>query len=226
MAAEAVAAIFRIHAAARKTNLHENMPHLGTNRDWVENFVYAVDFLNDLGGGISDRFDRDAACEAIAVPGLQFVKWDCRSGNAAIDDAGKLRWFDFEYAGLRHGAEDLAWLLGDEAWPVGPEKMAEIVLDAFDPTCGIPMPAYMEYLSIYLTFHAVQRLKLISKEAAKRGWKSKTRIRRYDDAGIHPDFAAHISYVGAFFADQSPLTQMLVPNFLAAHQGFNRVKAA
>ena len=85
------------------------------------------DFLRDLGGGISDKFDREAAYERVAVAGTQFVKWDCRSGNAAIDNKDKLRWFDFEYAGLRHGAEDIAWLIGDEAWPIRPQDMVDIV---------------------------------------------------------------------------------------------------
>ncbi|MEX3316056.1 hypothetical protein [Sulfitobacter sp. PS-8MA] len=224
LAAEAVAGIFRIHGAARQTELNEIMPHLGNNKDWVLNFVDAVDFLQGL-GGISDQFDRIAAYERIDAPARQFVKWDCRSGNAAIGRDGKLRWFDFEYAGLRHGAEDIAWLIGDEAWPLAPQDMVDVVIDAFDPTCGIALPDYLDYLSVYLTFHAVQRLKLISKEAKKRGWLSKDRIRRYDDAGVHPEFAAQICRVGAYFSDQSELTAPLTPNFLEAQQGFETIAA-
>ncbi|KZX95271.1 MAG: hypothetical protein ACU0CJ_00990 [Sulfitobacter sp.] len=225
LAGEAVSAIFRIHGAARQTELNAIMPHLGNNRDWVLNFVDAVDFLKDLGGGISDQFDRTAAYERINAPARQFVKWDCRSGNAAIGRDDKLRWFDFEYAGLRHGAEDIAWLIGDEAWPVAPQDMVDVVIDAFDPTCGILLPDYLDYLSVYLTFHAVQRLKLISKEAKKRGWLSKDRIRRYDDAGVHPEFAAHICRVGAYFSDQSELTAPLTRNFLEAQAGFDAIVA-
>lgn len=223
LAAEAVSAIFRIHAAARQTGLNEIMPHLGSNRDWVLNFVDAVDFLDGLGGGIPDRFDRIAAYARIDAPARQFVKWDCRSGNAAIGRDGKLRWFDFEYAGLRHGAEDLAWLIGDEAWPLAPEQMVDVVIDAFDSSCGIPLPDYLDYLSVYLTFHAVQRLKLISKEAKKRGWLSKERIRRYDDAGVHPEFAAQICRVGVYFSDQSELTAPLTANFRVAQEGFEQI---
>ena len=49
-------------------------------------------------------------------PDTHFVKWDCRAGNAAIGPDGCLRWFDFEYSGLRHGAEDFAWLIADEVY--------------------------------------------------------------------------------------------------------------
>ncbi len=220
LAADAVGAIFRIHAAARKTTLHEMMPHLGTNKDWIVNFVDAVDFLEGLAGGISDKFDRNAAYARIDGPKTQFVKWDCRSGNAAIGVDEKLRWFDFEYAGMRHGAEDIAWLIGDEAWPIPPQDMVDVVIDTFDPSCGIEIAEYLDYLSVYLTFHAVQRLKLISKEAKKRGWLSKTRIRRYDDAGVHPEFAAQICRVGAYFAEQSPITAPLSRNFVQAQKGF------
>lgn len=222
LAHEAVATIFRIQSAARKTTLHEMMPHLGTNQEWVTSFVDSVDFLHDL-GGISDTFDRDAAYEAIDVAPRQFVKWDCRSGNAALDDAGKMRWFDFEYAGLRHGAEDIAWLIGDEAWPIRPQDMVDVVINAFDPDCGHDLAAYLEYLSVYLTFHAVQRLKLISKESRKRGWQSKDKIRKFDDAGVHPEFAAQICRVGAYFSAQSPITAPLSRNFMSALNGFIQI---
>ena len=65
-------------------------------------------------------------------------------------------------------------------------------INAFDPECGFELDDYLDYLSVYLTFHAVQRLKLISKESRKRGWLSKEKIRKYDDAGVHPEFAAQI----------------------------------
>ena len=220
LAAEAVDCIFRIHAAARQTDLHTMLPHLGNNAQWVENFVFAVDAMQSYAGGIDRKFDRDAVCEVIAQPGVQFIKWDCRSGNAAISDDGQLRWFDFEYCGLRHGAEDFAWLVGDEAWPLSPELMEEIIKDRFDPACGHEWQDYLDYLSIYLTFHCVQRFKLIVKESRKRGWLSKQRVRRFDDAGLHPDFAAQVCEVARYFAAKTRLTAPLVRNFEAARDAF------
>ena len=220
LAAEAVAAIFRIQAAARGTGLTEMMPHLGVNADWVESFVSGVEALEPYSGGISRHFDHAAACAAIGRPARQFVKWDCRSGNAALDAEDKLRWFDFEYSGIRHGAEDFAWLIGDEAWPLPPATMLDIVAEAYAPNSGEAKDDYLEYLAIYTTFHCVQRLNLIVKEANKRGWLSKTRVRKYDDAGVHPDFAAQLCRVGAFCSDRSALTAPLVRNFEAARSGF------
>jgi hypothetical protein len=220
LAAEAVAGIFRIHEAARKTDLHSMMPHLGANDDWVANFVNAVDALQPYSGGISDKFDRDEVANAMSYPGRQFVKWDCRSGNAAIGQDDRMRWFDFEYSGLRHGAEDCAWLSGDEAWPLAPDVMVDVMIDAFDPNCGHEIADYLEYMSVYLTLHSVQRLKLIIKESKKRGWLSKERVRRYDDAGVHPEFAAQLCRTGAYYAAQSKLTAPLSRNFEAAGRAF------
>lgn len=223
LAAEAVAGIFRIHAAARKTDLHKMMPHLGANDAWINNLVQAVDALQPYSSGISDKFDRKAVALAISQPGRQFVKWDCRSGNAAIGQDERLRWFDFEYSGLRHGAEDFAWLIGDEAWPIAPEQMVDVMIDAYDYDCGHDIAEYLEYLSIYLTLHCVQRFKLIVKEAKKRGWLSKERVRKYDDAGVHPEFAVQICKVGQYFAAQSRLTEPLVGNFEGAKRAFEEI---
>jgi hypothetical protein len=220
MSAQAISALFRIHAAARKTSLHEIMPHLGATEEWVRSFIGGIDNLTELTGGISRSFDRDAACAAVAITGQQFVKWDCRSGNAAVGDDDRLRWFDFEYAGMRHGAEDFAWLLGDEAWPVTPDRMIDVMIDCYDTGSGIPMDEYLHYLAIYMTFHATQRLNLAMREANKRGWASQRHIRKYDDAGRNPEFAAHIAEVAAYFSDQTTLTAPLTRNLLAARDHF------
>lgn len=220
LAAQAVAAIFRFQDAARQTGLGRIMPHLGGNDEWIGNFVHAVDALQPWSGGIPERFDRAAASAAVARPATQFVKWDCRSGNAAIGADNRLRWFDFEYSGMRHGAEDFAWLIGDEAWPVAPEDMVDVMIDAYDPETGHDIADYLEYLSVYVTLHSVQRFKLIVKEAQKRGWLSKERVRKYDDAGVHPEFAAQILKVGRYFSAQSRITAPLTRNFDAAMHAF------
>ncbi len=225
LAADAVAKIFRVQAAARTAGLNSEMPHLGNNPAWIKNFVNAIDALKKLSSGRSENTDRAALARAVSHPAQQFVKWDCRSGNAAIDDSDVLRWFDFEYAGVRHGAEDLAWLIGDEAWPVAPEMMEDIVRDAYDPSTGPSRDDYMTYLSVYVALHCVQRLKLILKEVDKRGWLSKTRVRKYDDAGVHPEFAAHLCRVGAYFAARQPLTEHIGRDFEEAAGVFETLVA-
>jgi len=210
---EAVAAIFRIHEAGRKQALHNALPHLGQNRDWIENLVHATAALAEFSQGRATGLDHAALCTALDYPGRQFVKWDCRSGNAAVGEDNRLRWFDFEYSGARHGAEDFAWLIGDEAWPLPPATMELVVSECFDPACGHERDAYLDYLALYLTFHCVQRFKLIVKEARKRGWIAKARVRKYDDAGVHPEFAVQICRVGAYFASRRPETAPIGRDF-------------
>jgi hypothetical protein len=223
LAAEACAAIFRIHAAARKTDLAEMLPHLGSNRDWIINLVGSVDALQAYSMGISKDFDFVAVAERMDQPGRQFLKWDCRAGNAAIGDDGFVRWFDFEYAGLRHGAEDFAWLIADETWPITPDKMADVMIETFDQGAGYDIEDYLDYLSVYVSLHAVQRLKLIQKEVKKRGWLSKSRVIKYDDAGVHPDYARQLCRVGAYFSAQSKLTAPLTRNFESAGRAFRAI---
>jgi hypothetical protein len=223
VAHEAIAGIFRVQSAAGQAGLNATMPHLGVNSKWIENLVGAVSALEPYSAGRSMDVSRQALAARITCPAVQFVKWDCRSGNAAIGDDDRLRWFDFEYCGVRHGAEDVAWLLGDEAWPMKPDVMQELVIAAFDPNGPHQLNPYLDYLAVYLTLHCVQRFKLIIKEAHKRGWLSKTRVRKYDDAGVHPEFAAQICKVGAFFAARDPLTIPIGRDFEDAEQVFREV---
>lgn len=223
LAHEAVASIFRIQAAGRKAGLHENLPHLGQNRLWLENFIGAADILAEFSDGATVALDKPALCEMLAFPGRQFVKWDCRAGNAALGPDDRLRWFDFEYSGARHGAEDIAWLIGDEAWPLQPDVMESIVTECFDPATGDRLDEYLDYLALYLSFHCAQRFKLILSEANSRGWLSKTRVRSHDDVGVHPEFAAHICRVGHHFAERNRATRPLARDFEKAQRAFLQI---
>lgn len=221
LAEEAVAALFRIQSAARQTDLHDTLPRLRSNPGWLQGFVNDVDILAPLmDGGVPASYPRADLPQYLDQPGIQFTKWDCRAGNAALDDEGRLRWFDFRHAGLRHGAEDFAWLIGDECWPLDGETMLDIVEDGFDPDCGHEFDDYLAYLAIYTTMHCVQRLKLILEKVQFQGWRARDGIILNDEIGRHPDFAAHLCGVGAFFAAQQPTTAMLVPGFEAARRQF------
>ena len=179
---------------------------------------------------VLERNDQLGGClrtEELTAPGFlhdvmatTFVLFRVGPANAALGDDDRLRWFDFEYSGIRHGAEDLAWLLGDEVWPVSPEDMLDIITDAYDPALGHGLDAYLDYLALYTTFHCIQRLQLVVRESEKRGWQSMRRIRKYDDAGVHPQFAAHLCRVGALFARRNTLTAPIARDFEEAEQVF------
>lgn len=215
IANRAVEALFTIHRAARAAEMHKYMPPLGASKQWVTRVVNAVRKLEKQGAKIGKGFNRFGVYDALTVAPRQFVKWDCRSGNAALDIAGNLRWFDFEYCGLRHGAEDFAWLIADESWPRAPQTMLSMVCDAYDPDIAEDRDDWLEYLSIYIVFHALQRLQLMQSEVAKRGWKSKRKVIARDDVGLHPEFAIQLCNVAMFFAERSRLTAPLLPMFEA-----------
>lgn len=212
-AAKAVEGLFTLHRAARAAEMHKYMPPLGASRPWVTRFVNAVRKLEKQGARMGKGFNRFKVIDALTVEPRQFVKWDCRSGNAALDATGKLRWFDFEYCGLRHGAEDFAWLIADESWPMDPQTMFEMVRDAYDPDTPHKRDEWLDQLSLYTVFHALQRLQLMQSEVAKRGWKSKRKVVARDDVGLHPDFAIQLCNVAMYFAERSRLTAPLLPMF-------------
>jgi hypothetical protein len=121
---------------------------------------------------------------------------------------------------MRHGAEDFAWLIGDESWPLDPDVMVDVMIDAFDPNCGHDIADYLEYLSVYLTFHCVQRCRQVIKEAKVRGWLSAETSDDDASVGVCPELAAHVCKVGSYYAAQSPITAPLGRNFDAARSTF------
>ena len=210
LADQAVQALFRIQNAARSTDLFQTLRTLGPDKPWTSRAVAVVDALAIRGGISVPTFDRDSLIDALLPHRHRFLKWDSRSGNAALDHTGRLRWFDFEYAGMRHGAEDFAWLIADENWAVDCETMCDTVQRHLDPDHPDSPDAYMTYLSRYATIHAFQRLNLIISEVGKRGWRRKERVLHYDDVGIHPDLGLRQCQRAAALADRDPLTRPLV----------------
>ncbi|MBT8153964.1 hypothetical protein KMP13_08645 [Epibacterium ulvae] len=213
LAAEACASIFRFQAAARQTGVGRLVPKIGTTQEWMENLVCSVDALQLFSSGIPDSFDYQAVADKMTVTHWAFVKWHCRPSYAVICDDGFLRWNGFELSGTRHGAEDLAWLLGDESWPLAPEDLIQVVKDTYDQTSGVPFDDYAEYLAIYTALHCVQRFKLIIMDAQEHGWHCEMENTHKEHPGVDPVFASQLCQVGAFMADRSQLTRALVPNF-------------
>lgn len=221
--AEAVAAIFRIQRAARKTVLRDKLPHMGNNPGWLSNLADGAETLVAFAGALPAGYDRAAVLERLRHPGVEFVKWDCRTGNAAIGNDNRLRWFDFEYAGLRHGAEDFAWLIGDESLPIAPATVQAVIEDALPGDLPGGREAYLDYLAVYTTFHILQRLILIMSEAKSRGWLRLERVLGKDDVGAHPELARNLCAMGAHYAALSPATAMLTGHLEAASATFDRI---
>lgn len=226
LAAEACASIFRIQSAARQSGVVGMVPKIGTTQEWMENLVGSVDALQLFSRGIPENFDYQAVADKMVVSKRGFVKWHCRPNYAIICDDGFLRWNGFEMSGARHGAEDLAWLMGDERWPLEPDDMMQIVRDTFDPNGNDPLEQYIDYLSVYTALHCVQRFKIIVRDAQENGWHSKNVDNRKENPGVDTVQAKHLCEVGAFFADRCKLTRDLVPNFEQTARAISAIGAS
>lgn len=221
LAESALDAIFRNQSIAKSSGVSDLVPPLGATPNWVEGVLQP---LKDLALSIdlsTPRTDYDALFVGLNQAPQTFLKWDCRSGNAAVSN-GKVAWFDFEYAGRRHGAEDPAWLIADEVWPVGAPTMFDLVERACPAVGPDEKERYMNYLALYTTCHAAQRLSMIQDSYARKGWIKRSAILARDFLGTHYQFATHLSGVGAFAAERNRLTRPFVPVFEALKASFEK----
>jgi hypothetical protein len=214
MAHNALTALYDIHKAARKISFPDGyLHHMGGTRAWVRSFVAAMDKLADMLSIDPIECDQNALCNFIGTPKDQFVKWDCRSGNAAIDNSGQVRWFDFEYAGMRHGAEDFAWLIADENWPVKAETMIEIIADIYPADANRNWQDFKSYLEVYAALHAIKRLILIVNRAKSKGWISQAQALRKDGIGTNPVLAIGLCETGMTLAQRNNVSLPMVKLF-------------
>ncbi len=222
MAQNAVTALFDIHKAARQTNLAGKLHQMGGTSDWVHAFVAAMDKLADVLDIDRLQCDQNALCNFVGTPKKQFVKWDCRAGNAAIDIDGNVRWFDFEYAGIRHGAEDFAWLIADENWPVNADIMLEIINHAYPADSSHNWQDFKTYLEVYAALHAIKRLILIVNRANRKGWVSQAQALRKDGIGTNPILAIKLCETGIILAQRNTVSLPLVKLFEAVAGKFRK----
>lgn len=224
LAAAAVDSIFRYQSAARQTDLATFVPPLGQGRDWALGLIRGADFIEGEDRPID--LDRNTLAGLLTHAPETFVKWDCRAGNAGIGADGALRWFDFEFCGLRHGAEDLAWLIGDETWPVKAEVMLDLVRTLLPAPWKTDTDAYIDTLSVHCAFHSAQRLAVIHDRFSESGWKKRSRIARYDLVGVHPAYGSAICKAGIVFADRRAMTRPLIAAFERAQARFAEANRA
>jgi len=200
LAQEAVSSIFRLQSAARKASLQDAIPQGMLGPAWIKKHVDSLDVFRHLDNWNSRLLERNRLCEMLTHSNPQFVRGDCRSGNAIIRPQDTVAWFDFEDAHTGHGAEDIAYLIGDEVWPLPPEEMEEIVKDGVALESAQALDSYLNYLAIFLTFRCIQRLQLILRVVGKAGWQPLSGIYQRDRLGVNPECVKHICEVGAYYA--------------------------
>lgn len=207
LARDAVQAIFEIQTAGRNSPLMERLPKLGADADWVQTAIAGPDRLAARARLPRPAIDQATLATRLDVPARTFLKWDCRAGNAALDATGRIGWFDFEHSGLRHGAEDLAWLIADEVWPLPAGTMFKIVAALHQPFDDETTEDYLAYLAFFTGLHAVQRLHLVINQVQKHGWIPTARILARDQVGVTPQMGCRLCEVALACTEAAPLLE-------------------
>lgn len=213
----ALDALLQAQTAGQKEGLHHHLPTLGDGTPWIEGLLQRPHVLGDYLEIPAPQLDHEALISCLQVTTPQFVKWDSRPGNALVDDAGQVYWFDWEHAGVRNALDDMAWLLGDEFVPHHPDIERQLI-EEFAPRFAthLTAEAAKEYLYVYGTFHMLIRLGLILSNKRDRDWWDLDYCIRHDKVGITLECAQRCCLRAAHWAEQSPLTRPLSAWCLAA----------
>jgi len=208
LAGAAIESLCEIHAAGAAEGLDRIVPALGEQEGWTRGFVGTIHETTERFGLDLPALDLDAIMADLHVAPMRFLKWDARPGNASVGEAGRVIWFDWEHCGKRQGAEDFAWMMGDEFWPLAPQDMLPILEAA--------LPAEkLNYLRLFTPFHIMQRLTIIHRLVARRGWLDAQKALAEDKIGAVPELAVRLATHGAEWAGLCDLTRPMAPWFKA-----------
>lgn len=223
LARTAYAALFDIQHKAADTGLTDRLHPIDMDPADILHFARGPDRLARRIAAASPDSDWAEISARLAPTRLRFTKSDCRAGNAALDDGGTLRWFDFELSGLRHGAEDMGWLTADETWPVDIETCCSLVEELAIKHEGASHVAFMDMFRLWTVLQMSRRLRLILTEAQKSGWVPTNRVLRYDFVGTDPHLGARLAQKAAWLSAQTPATRAWTPVFARTAEVFARV---
>lgn len=197
--------LWTIKRAAKETGLTDELPHVGNTAVFVSRFSTTAKRIAKSLDIDAPQADWGALSRAVVPVPRHFVKWDARSGNAAMSNGGVVNWFDWEHAGRRHGIEDFGFLIADEFWPLP----ADDSLQAFATTCPGKSEALLPHLIRFSALQAIERIRLIQREVFKRGWGNFKHAQRYDRMGAAPELLESVARHADELAAMDPLTKPL-----------------
>lgn len=205
LARSAFDSLWQIKTAARDRGLTAELPAVASSARWVSGFATDARKLAQALEIAPPDADYAALSKAMVPVPRHFVKWDARSGNAAVQADGRVAWFDWEHAGCRHGIEDFGFLIADEFWPLPVQD----TLEAFVRSCPGDAEALLPHLIRFATLQAGERLRLIQKDVLKQGWIDFDVAQRYDRLGTTPELALRVAQRADDLAALDPLTAPL-----------------
>lgn len=222
LAEAAYASLFEIQHAAITAGLSSVLRPLDMDPDHVLHFARGPQRLAKMVGAEAPDTDWTDIARRITPARLRMTRSDCRAGNAVLDRDGPIGWFDYELAGLRHGAEDMGWLSADEAWPVEIETCCEIVETLAARYEGRAHTGFMDVFRLWTVLQMSRRLRLILSEASTSGWVPRKRVLRYDFVGTDPHLAARLADKAAWLARETAPARTWEPIFARTAEVFRR----
>lgn len=218
---DAIDALGEMHRAAAGVDWTGVLKPLGLDRDWTRHFARGPQRLAKMVGLPVPDYDIDALEHALGAAPSRFVKWDSRAANATLDASGRLHWIDFEHAGLRHGAEDYAWLICDEVFPLNLAEHFPVIRDRIARAHPPDVPDPVRMVEIFGALQASLRLRVIVTELKKKSWTPQREILALDLVGADPYMAERLACNGAYLSSLNQETQGFSAVFAALAQQFN-----
>ena len=207
---KALGGIVDYQRAARGCKLPDLVAPIGTDRAWIRHFARGPQRQAGLLGLPEPALDVGALQSALEVEAPSFVKWDCRAANAALNGQDRLCWFDFEHCGLRHGVEDFAWLICDEAFPQLLSRIYPRIERLIRQSWGTEGEAALRMFDIFGALQASFRLRVVLQEIHKKSWTARQDILKTDLVGADPFMAERLAENGAFLAQRHVETRPFV----------------
>ena len=215
--ASALASLHRIHLAAEQAGLDSLVPLIGVEEAWIARHIRQLRRIGDVFDIPVPALDKPSLHDILLPFKPRFVKWDARPGNAMVDAAGQVAWFDWEHCGARNRLDDLIWLLCDESVPFCTETEQALLAEYLPLFAdGLPLEAAYRYAYVAGVLHCTARLGLIlHKQQGEEGWWDRQEILDYDYIGVTLPQAQQLCARAADWAMREPLLAGLAPWFAA-----------
>ncbi|WP_028488312.1 hypothetical protein [Thiothrix lacustris] len=213
--ASALSSLHQIHLAAAQAGIDQAVPVIGGEEDWIARHIRQLRKIGDAFEIPVPALDKASLQDILLPLKPRLVKWDARPGNAMVDAAGKVSWFDWEHCGARNRLDDLVWLLCDESVPFC-SATEQALLTEFVPLFadGAPPEVAHRYAAVAGVLHCTARLGLIlHKQQGEEGWWDRQEILDYDYIGVTLPQAQQLCARAADWASREPLVASLVPWF-------------
>jgi hypothetical protein len=216
----ALHSLHQIHLYAGYEQLHEVVPIVGAEHEWLITLIDRTALLGHYFNVPCPTIPVQALYHQLQLLNPRFVKWDARPSNAMLQN-GQVSWFDWEHCCARMPCDDLVWLLCDDAAPDYPEAencLIDTWLDAF--AGNTPSQIAYEYLRAFGVHHSCVRLGRLLDNKGVESWSEYEQRLKVEQGSLRT-IARRLCTRAARWSTQNPLTQKLEPWFLELAKHIN-----